>query len=53
MYLVRQAWAKGVDLDEMLQNAVSHQGLHLFATHPAILDTSLVIVLVQILDKVW
>ena len=49
MYFVRQAWANSVD-----PNAVSHQGLQLFATHPAFLDTTVGSKLeLQILDKVW
>ena len=27
LYVYKQAWANGVDPDEMLQNTASHQGL--------------------------
>ena len=41
MYLDRQAWANSVDPDEMLQNAVSNQGLHCLPLTQQYLDTIL------------
>ena len=39
MYSDRQAWANGVEPDEMLQNAASHQDLHCLTLIQQFLDT--------------
>ena len=40
IYSDRQAWANGIDPDEMLQNAASHLGLHCLPLIQQFLDTT-------------
>ena len=53
MYLDRQALAKSVNPDEMLQNVASHQGLHRLPLLQQFLDTVSGSKLSKILEQVW
>ena len=55
MYLDRYAWANSVDTDEMLQNGVSHQGLHSLPLIQQFWDTTSgsKLYLFKILEQVW